>query len=252
MMFLYGETKIKLYKLQTSFLVLILTCLVTSCKNSINDDGQLTDVKFVDITFFNESSYNLKIHHDSFDGPVLLELPASSKAESISINIKDNNVIHIVFSIEYIRIIQIIDELNAEIKEVPISVIDPSLQILCVIEADKPYTIQVPNPNPENLEFKSAYITILNSNNLPCVLRYYGSIQNQIDNNNISIAPFKSGIYKNRYVLPIEGELYQGYFVDSILVPEFIMKNGVIYHFEYNGTTVKKREKKFEQAIIFS
>jgi hypothetical protein len=66
----------------------------------------------------------------------------------------------------------------------------------------------------------------------------------QADNNNISIIPGKTGIYKNRYSLPVDGELYQDYRVgtvsESVFVPEFIMKNGVIYKFRYDGTKVEK------------
>jgi hypothetical protein len=231
----------KRYLLQTGFLLLFMACLLASCKNLTNEEEQIINDKTVNVTFFNESSYNIIVHRDSFDGPVLLELPANSKAQTIPVRISDNNV-GTTFSIEYIRVIQIIDGLNAEIKEVPVSGTDPNLQTLYMLEVDKPFTIQI--PNPKNLEVRSAYITILNTYNLPCQLQFLGTALRQADNNNISISPGKTGIYKNRYSLPVEGELYQGYRVgtvsESVLVPDFIMKNGVIYMFEYNGTKVEK------------
>jgi hypothetical protein len=236
----------KKYILQTGFLILFLACLLASCKNTANDKTndnkeQSEGAKTVDVTFFNESSYNLIIHRDSFDGPVLLELPANSKEKTIPVRVSDNNGVGSMFSIEYIRIIQIFEEDNT-IREVPVSGTDPSLQILMVLDAGKPRTIQI--PNPKNLEIRSAYITILNTHNLPCEFQYFGTVFRQTDNNNIPIAPGKTGIYKNRYALPVEGELYQSYRVgtssESVLVPEFIMKNGFIYYFRYDGTKVEK------------
>ena len=177
----------------------------------------------------------------------MLELPANSKEKTIPVRISDNDGVGTVFSIEYIWIIQIIDGLNAEIKRVSVSGIDPNLQFPIVLEVDKPCTIQI--SDPKNLEIRSAYMTIFNTHNLPCVLRYYGSLQNQVNDNNVPIAPGKTGIYKNPYAIPVEGELYQGYRVENIPIPEFIMKNGVIYHFKYDGTKV---EKLGEENIIFN
>ena len=238
----------KKYILQTSFLILFMAYLFASCKNV--DEEQPAGAKTANVTFFNESSYNLIIHRDSFEGPVLLELPASSREKTIPVRVSDNGV-GSMFSIEYIWIIQIIDSLNSEIKEVPVSGTDPGLQILAVIEADKPCTIQIPNPN--NLEVRSAYMTIQNTNNLPCELYYFGTVLRQADNNNIPIASGKTGIYKNRYFLPVEGELYQDYRVGtvsgSVPVPDFIMRNGVIYYFKYDGTKVDKIK---EENIIFN
>jgi len=230
----------KKYIIKTSFLILFPAYLIASCGNKTNDDAeQPIGAKTVNVTFFNESSYIVKVHRDSFDGPVLKELPKDSPPQIIPVRVSDNNV-GTIFSFEYVWIIEVIDGLNAEINEVPVSGIDPDLQILCMIEEDKPLTIQIPNPNPKNLEIRSAYMTILNTHNLPCVLEYSGSLQSQIDNNNVPIAPGKTGIYKNRYSLPVEGELCQGYRVDSVPVPEFIMKNGVIYNFKYDGSNVEK------------
>ena len=238
----------KKYILQTSFLILFLAYLLASCKNTTNNEEKHNGLKTVDVTFFNESGYDLKIHRDSFDGPVLLELPANSNAKTIPVRVSDNNGMGTVFSIEFIRIIQIFDGLTGEIKIVPVSGIDPDLQTLYVLETDKPFTVQI--TKPKNPEIRSAYMIIQNSSNLPCVLKFYGSLQNQVDNNNVPIAPSKIGIYKNPYAIPIEGELYQGYRVENIPVPEFIMKNGIIYYFEYNGITVRKDDK--EEKIFLN
>jgi len=238
----------KKYIIQISFLILFLAYLFASCKNTTNaDEEKYSGAKTVDVTFFNESRYNLKVHRDSFDGPVLLELPVNSNAETIPVRVSDNKGVGTVFSIEYIWTIQIIDGLDADIKIVPISGIDPNLQILSVLEVDKPCTIQI--SDPINLEIRSTYMTIFNSYNLPCVLRYYGSLQNQINDNNVPIAPGKTGIYKNPYAIPVEGELYQGYRVESIPIPEFIMKNGGIYHFKFDGNKVEMIK---EENIIFN
>jgi hypothetical protein len=224
--------------LQTGVLFIFIACLIFSCDC---DEEQPIDDKTVNVTFLNESSYNIIIHRDSFDGFVLLELPASSKAQTIPVRISDNNV-GTTFSIEYIWVIPIREEDNT-IREVPVSGIDPNLQLPYLLKAGKsPPPVQI--PNPENLEVRSAYMIFLNTYNLPCQLHHLGMLLPQADNNHYYISPGKTGIYKNRYPLPPEGELYQGYSVDtaskSVLVPDFIMKNGFIYKFMYDGTKVEK------------
>jgi hypothetical protein len=118
-----------------------------------------------------------------------------------------------------------------------------------VIEEKKSYTIQI--PQPADLEFRTAFIKLLNAYNLPIELRYFGRILRQAGNNKIPIDPYKSGVYKLEGI-PTEGELYQNYEVvstfDHTTITDFTVMNGIIYSFTYNGTSVTKTG---EQTIVF-
>ena len=237
--------KIKICSLFFILTHLFLACEIFTNKNNNNDDennennnednNKPTDVKTGNVTFWNESSYNIIIHRDSFAGPVLLELSAGAPAKTIAVRISDNNGLGTVFSIEYLW--QINEGFDSDSGKVIASGIDPNLQIPYVIEENKSITVQIPNPS--NLEFKTAFIKLVNAHNLPCELKYYGRVLRQ-NNGNMPIAPGKTGIYKES--VPEKGELYSGYTVatafESTPVPDFTVKNGFIYSFTYNGTSV--------------
>jgi hypothetical protein len=203
------------------------------------------------VTFFNESSYKVKIHLDAFSGPVLLELPAGG-SQKVDVRTSDNYGIGSTFSIEYLY--KINDAFDTESGEVIASGIDPNMQINFVVEENKSYTKQI--PQPANLEFRNAFIKIINSSSLQFELKYLGTVFKQTGNGNIPVAPGKTGVYK----LPLgteggisaEGKLYQNYQVVSTftntVIPDFTVKNGFIYNFTYNGSSVVKTG---EQTIIF-
>ena len=223
------------------FLFFLLTHLFVTCKNSTSsDNNEPADVKTGNVTFWNVSSYNVKIHRDSFSDPVLLELSAWEPAKTIPVRISDNNGVGTVFSIEYLYRIneQINDGPDSESGEVIASGIDPNLQIPYVIKENEAIPIQI--SNPPNLEFKTAFIKILNAHNLPCELKYYNRRTLQQNNGNFPITPGKTGIYKES--VPEKGELYSGYTVatyyESVPVPDFTLRNGNIESFEYDGNTV--------------
>jgi hypothetical protein len=106
-------------------------------------------------------------------------------------------------------------------------------------------------PQPANLEFKSAFIKIINTSSLQFELRYLGVVFKQTGNGNLSVAPGKTGVYKLEDI-PEAGKLYQNYTVVSTFasttIPDFTAKNGFIYNFTYNGTSVTKTG---EQSIVF-
>jgi len=224
--------------------------------NQNNDNSSLPEIKTGKVTFFNESNYKVVIHQDAFSGPVLLELSAG-ESKKVDVRTSDNYGVGSTFSIEYLHRFQILESIGSEIREVFLSCIDPDVQINRSIEADKSYTIQI--PQPRNPEPRSALICIVNKYNLPFELRYLSTVFKQTDNGNISVPAYKIGIYKlplgTEGSIPVEGRLYQNYHVvstfSSVIVPDFTAKNGFIYNFEYDGTTVKKREKKFEETFIF-
>ena len=218
---------------------LALAHLFISCEffanNSNNNDNDSVGAKTGDVTFLNESSYNIKIHRDSFSGTVLLELSAGEPAKTIPVRISGNNGIGTVFSIEYLY--RVNEGFDTDSGEIIASGIDPNLQLPYVIKENEATTVQIPNPS--NLEFKTAFMKILNTHNLPCDLKYYGSMLQQ-NNGNVPIPPFKTGIYKRS--VAEKGELYSGYTVatayESAPVPDFTLMNGNIESFKYDGTTV--------------
>jgi len=244
-------------------LFLIIGLIFAACSdtdNSINENntnnGDDTNnkpvVKTGKVTFFNESSYKVVIHQDAFSGPVLLELAAGS-SQMVEVRVSDNYGIGSTFSIEYLY--RINDAFDIESGEVIASGIDPNVQINFVVEENKSYTKQI--PQPQNLEFSNAFIKILNTSNLQFELRYLGTVFKQTGNVNIPVVPGKTGVYKvplgTEGSIPADGKLYQNYQVvstfASTIIQDFIAKNGFIYSFTYDGSSVTKTGE--PQTIIF-
>jgi len=237
------------------FLVISLIFAVCSGDTDNSNNEPPLVIKTGKVTFFNESSYKIVIHQDAFSGPVLLELSAGG-SKKVDVRTSDNYGSGSTFSIEYLLRIQLVESTGGEIREASISAIDPNVQINRVIEENKSYTIQI--PQPQNLEARSAFVCITNKYNLPFELKYLGTVFKQTDNGNISVPAYKTGIYKlplgTEGIIPSNGRLYKNYQVvstfSSVEVPEFTAQNGIKYNFEYDGTTVRKSEK-FEDTLIF-
>ena len=239
-------------------LFLIISLIFFACSdtsdNSKDDNnsnnGNIT-VKTGKVTFFNESSYKVVVHQDAFSGPVLLELSAGG-SQRVDVRTSENYGVGSTFSIEYLY--RINDAFDTESGDVIASGIDPNVQINFVVEENKSYTKQI--PQPQNLEYRNAFIKILNSSSLQFELKYLGTVFKQTGNGNISVAPGKTGVYKlplgTEGGIPAEGKLYQNYQITSTFantaIPDFTAKNGFIYSFTYNGSTVIKTG---EQTIIF-
>jgi len=232
------------------FFFILLTTIFSACSTDTgkNDDtGNIVVVKTGRVTFFNESSYKVVVHQDAFSGPVLLELTAG-ESKRVDVRTSENYGVGSTFSIEYLY--RITDGFDTESGEVIASGIDPNVQINFVVEEDKPYTKQI--PQPANLEFRSAFIKILNSGNLQFELRYLGTVFKQTGNNNVPVAPGKTGVYKLDGI-PTGGKFYENYEVVSTFasttIPDFTAMNGFIYSYTYNGSSVTKTG---EQTIIFN
>ena len=227
---------------------LIISLIITACPAGTDDSGKENPlvIKTGKVTFFNESSYKVVVHQDYFNGPVLLELSAGG-SQRVDVRISDNYGVGSTFSIEYLY--RVNDGFDTESGEVIASGIDPNVQINFVVEENKSYTKQIPQPH--NLEFRSAFIKIFNIADLQCELKYLGTVFKQTGNGNISVASGKTGVYKLEGI-PTEGKLYQNYEVVSTFasttIPDFTAENGTIYNFSYNGTSVTKTG---EQTIIF-
>jgi hypothetical protein len=236
-------------KLQFCNYLILTICVLFFCACP-SESGEETEkqqpVKTGKVTFFNESSYKVVVHHSAFSGPVLMELDAG-QSKKVDVRTSDNHGVGTTFSIEYLY--RVSDGLDAGSGEVIASGIDPNVQINFVVEEDKTYTRQI--PQPANLEFRSAFIKMLNSSSLPCELKYLGTIFKQTGNGNISVAPGATGVYKLDGI-PAGGKLYHDYRAattfESAAIPDFTAMNGFIYSFDYNGSAVTKTG---EQTIVF-
>jgi hypothetical protein len=198
------------------------------------------------VTFINYTSFKVKVHKDAFSGPVLLELN-DGQDKTVEVRTSDNYGVGSTFCIEYLY--RINDGFDVESGDVLASGIDPNVQINFNVEANKAYTKQIPQPRA--LEFKTAFIKILNTSSLQFELAYLSTSFKQTGNGNFSVAPGKTGVYKLEGI-PAEGKLYHDYRVvstfQSTTIPDFTALNGWIYNFKYDGSAVTKTN---EQSIIF-
>jgi hypothetical protein len=233
------------------FLVLpaLFALLLAGCPQDSSDENDTTPgitVQTGKVTFMNESSYSVIVHQDAFSGPVLVEL-LSGQTKKVEVRTSDNYGGGSTFSVEYLY--RISDGFDVDSGEVLAIGIDPNMQLNFVVEADKSYTKQIPQPSA--LEFRSAFIKILNTSNMQFELAYLGTSFKQTGNGNFSVATGKTGVYKLDGI-PTEGKLYHDYRVVSnfqnTTIPDFTAVNGYIYSFSYDGAAVTKTG---EQSITF-
>jgi len=240
--------------MKTRIIILLLFIVsLFSCDTSNTSNGQEDEYQTVMVTFFNTSSYNVIVRKDSFYGPIIAEVNNISREIKIPVRIIDNKVT--VFSFEYI--IKVVnDDFNNETKDIIVNCYDPDVQFPVELKANKPITVQI--PQPVNLECKSAFVKIINTHNLAVRLRYSTNSIYQA-NNELLIEPNKQGLYKFDNISDV-GEHCQyynistafdeTYFSDFISQNgEYITKNAFIYYFTYNGTSIVKAN---ERILVFN
>lgn len=249
-------------KLYVLFCIFLCPYLFISCENDNTEQGennntnQGENIKTVKVIFFNESRYYVKVHRDSFYGPIVAEVDTINRESFAFLRPSDNSGVGTIFSIEFI-IFPVNDDINNEYGEIFVSCYDANVQIKKIIKADEPCVVQI--PQPANLVCKSAFIKIINTHNLPVELRYVGRFIEQADKKTITIAPYKQGIYKLDGI-PDEGENCKYYNIistfDSTYFSDFISQNGIyitknatIFHYTFNGTSIKKTG---EEKIVFN
>ncbi|MCL2609006.1 MAG: hypothetical protein FWD94_03775 [Treponema sp.] len=232
------------------FPAFLLASLFVSCVNPDDgtDGGETDGIKKGKVVFFNESSYTVKVHRDAFSGPVITEL-SSGSSKTVDVRVSDAHGFGTTFSVEYLY--RITDGFDADSGTIFASGLDFNVQINRVIEENKSITVQI--PQPQELEFRVAFVKILNAHNLPVELRYYGRVLRQAGNDLYVVAPGKTGIYKLDDIPDDKPILYEGLNVVSTMestgIASFTAKNGVIYSFTYNGKSVTKTG---EQTIVFN
>jgi len=217
---------------------LLLALLTLSCGKHDFDNPFSSSV-----TFFNNSSYYVSIHAESFSGPVLIDKLASGMKHSTTLNPSNNYGVGSVFSIEYWYLVA--SDAEFDCGDVWTNGIDPNMQISQNIEAGKNYTILI--PQPKELELKEFFFKILNASNKPFELNHLGTFYRQAGNGEFPVPSGKVGFYRMNGETEIKGytitQVYKEY-----PFPEFTTKNGYIYAFEFNGNSVKQTG---EQKIIF-
>ena len=227
--------------------------LVISCEDANNNSNiteyPIEEAKTGKVTFVNESTYKLKVHLNSFSGPVVVEFLNNEFTKTVDVRVSDTHGFGTTFSIEYLY--RISDVFDADSGEVLASGFDFNMQPNIVIEENKKYTLQIPNPS--NLEFRSSFIKLYNAHNIPIELRDFGKILRQAGNNNIPISPGKTGIYILNDI-PVGGEyVYKDYRVvstiEETIIPDFTAKNAFIYSFIFNGNSVV--QSGLPQSILF-
>ena len=219
--------------------------MLASCDQPANENGN-ERLRMGRVIFFNESSYRVNVRRDTFSGPIVVEL-SSGEIRTVDVRISDH-AFGTTFAIEYL--FPVTDGFDVDSGEIFAVGIDMNVQINRVVEENMPITIQIPQPTA--LEFRTAFIRILNAHSLPVDFRYFGSIQMQAGTGNIPIAPGRTGVFKLDQIPAGERNTFQGFNVvstfDSTPVPAFTAQNGVIYSFTFNGSMVIKTG---EQTIIF-
>jgi hypothetical protein len=222
--------------------------LLWGCENttSTKEEPGPEQTKTGDITFFNVSSYVVTVHQDVFSGVVLLTL-SSGQRKKITVPISDNYGNGSTFPVEYAYKVAggsdiACGEVWAEHG------IDPNIQITVVVEADKSYTKEIPQPHELDADFTAAFVRLVNASDLQIELNYLGQQFQQTGTNKVIPIPNgETGVYKFTSI-PREGKLYSGYTLtsnfNSVPFPEFTAKPGYIYDFTYNGIGIVKTQEK--------
>jgi hypothetical protein len=230
--------------------VFLITVLLSACPTGSSDDGpgnKGLEVKTGKATFFNESSYTVTIHLDAFSGPVLIESLGAGQSKVVNVRTSDNYGIGSTFCVEYFY--KVVDGTDLASGEVWAKGIDPNIQINFVVEENRSYTKQIPQPT--ELEFSGAFIKILNASNMQFELHKQGTAYKQMGNGNIPVPPGKFGVYEISSTA--EGLTHRDYSVHTtfnpVSVPEFTAKNSYVYNFTYNGSTITLQGP--GQKIIF-
>jgi hypothetical protein len=234
-------------KNRSLFIFLITAILLSACPtDSSDEDTKTIEVKTGKVTFFNESSYTVTVHLDAFSGPVLIEDLGAGQSKRVDVRTSDNHGVGSTFCIEYFY--KVVDGTDLASGEVWANGIDPNVQINFVVEENKSYTKQIPQPRA--LEFSAAFIKILNASDMQFELRKQGMAYKQTGNGNLPVPAGQTGVY----AIPstATGTNHSEYSVhttfNSVSVPEFTAQNSYVYSFTYNGTSVTKTS---EQKIVF-
>jgi len=234
---------------KAGLLVLIFASLFTACQNNLGRENvnETNMIQMGRVTFFNESSYRVRIRRDVFSGPIVVELGSGvDRSQTVDIRISGTHGLGTTFSVEYLLSIPdslLLDSDNS--TDIFAIGHDFNVQINRVIEEGRHITIQI--PQPQNLVSRSAFMAVKSTHNLPSTLFYFGQSIPQAGNGVLPITSGRTGIFtlNNLAVggIPIGGKFeFRGFSIRSGLnvtpVPAFTAGNGYIYEFIFDGTSV--------------
>jgi len=204
------------------FAILVLSCNKYSYEDPYNNLGE--------VIFVNESSYNVSIHDTSFDGPLIVDKLAPGDIYSTAVPPSNNYGSGSVFPIIYWYFA------DGEDFWIGGTNPDPNDQIKYNINAGQKYLIYIPEPS--KLEGSEAFFKVLNTSGMSIELNRLGNYFKQV-NGELPVPSGKTGIYKIES--SASGVEFKGYSISQSKdypIPEFTAKNGFIYNFEFNGTSV--------------
>ena len=227
----------------------ILTYMFVSCDNPSDDKPEDEDtsetVKTGRVTFFNESSYRVRVRLNAFSGPIVVEVNSGGNP-TVDVRVSDAHGLGTTFAIEYLVTLPGDLLLDSDSGIIYASGRDFNVQINRNIEENKSITIQIPQPT--NLEALSAFMAVKSTFNLPGTLFYYGqSIPQAGANGLLPITSGRTGIYTlNNLALggiPLGGDFeFTGLSVrlgsNIVNFDPFTARNGAVFYFVYNGSTV--------------
>lgn len=226
-------------------LFLLFGCSDSSGDNSDSSTDEEPKIQYGTILFFNESSYSVSVHADAFSGPVIVEL-ASGESKSVSVRTSENYGIGSTFSIGFKT--KIIDGYELSCGEIYAYGIDPNMQFNVNVEADKKYTLQIPQPS--GLVYETAFIKILNASSNSFELTRNSVSYKQAGNGTLPVGIGEVGVYE----IPSSatGTSFENYRVKSVFesydIPSFSAVHSHIYSFSFDGTSVIKTG---EQKIVY-
>ncbi|MDR3000115.1 MAG: hypothetical protein LBU89_02530 [Fibromonadaceae bacterium] len=213
--------------------------LLFSCGNhDINKPHEMLPGK---VTFFNESSFTVNVHHQHFGGSLLIEKLSPGSSRTLELEPSNNYGNGDMFSIRYWHLVASGAELAC--GDVWTGFIDPNMQIQQNIESGSNHVIQIPNPSSK-LELRETFVKIANASNMPFEFNYLSSFYRQAcDGGDLPVAPGKIGVYRvsDFFIGKIEIKGYtitQGF--EQYPFPELIAENGYIYSYEFNGNSVQQ------------
>lgn len=220
-----------------SFLFLLFGCAESSSDNGSSDFEEETAGQYGTILFFNESSYAISVHADTFSGVVVAEL-AAGEAKTVSVRASNNYGIGSVFAIGFRT--KVIDDFNLACGEIYAYGIDPNMQLAVNVEAGEKYTLQIPQPS--ELVYETAFMQILNVSSNSFELTKNSMSYKQAGNGVLPVGVGEIGVYE--IPASAKGTAFEGYKLKSVFrdydIPSFETVYSHVYSFSFDGSSVVK------------